>query len=58
MRSYKIGTIKMLNGKGKSWKQNIKFNHTPKNQQNFVHFFALASKKWLEQKINAFDDLN
>jgi hypothetical protein len=28
----------------KSQKQNTKFSHTPKNQQNFVHFFALASK--------------
>ena len=39
-------------------KQNTKFYHPPKNQQNFVHFFALASKKWLKQKIKAFDDLN
>ena len=39
-------------------KQNTKFSHPPKNKRNFVHFFALASKKWLKQKINAFDDLN
>ena len=39
-------------------KQNTKFYHPPKNQQNFVHFFALASKKWLKQKIKALDDLN
>ena len=25
-------------------KQNTKFFHTPKKQQNFVHFFALDSK--------------
>ena len=30
----------------KSWNQNTKFSHTPKKQRNFVHFFALASKKW------------
>ena len=44
----------------KSRKQNTKFSHTPKkkNQRNFVYFFALASKKWLKQKIKAFDDLN
>ena len=42
----------------KSQKQNTKFGHTPKNQRNFVHFFALASKKWLKQKIKTFDDLN
>ena len=28
----------------KSQKQNTKFAHTPKNQQNFVNVFALASK--------------
>ena len=39
-------------------KQNTKFYHPPKNQRNFVHFFALASKKWLKQKIKAVDDLN
>ena len=39
-------------------KQNTKLSHPPKNQRNFVHFFALASKKWLKQKIKAFDDLN
>ena len=39
-------------------KQNTKFSYPPKNQQNFVHFFALASKKWLKQKIKALDDLN
>ena len=38
-------------------KQNTKFSHPPKNQRNFVHFFALASKKWLKQKIKALDDL-
>ena len=42
----------------KSQKQNNKFSHTPKNQRNFVHFFALASKKWLKPKIIALDDLN
>jgi hypothetical protein len=42
----------------KSRKQNTKFSHTPKNQRNFVHFFALASKKWLKQKIKALDALN
>ena len=42
----------------KSWKQNTKFSNTPKNQQKSVHFFALASKKWLKQKIKALDDLN
>ena len=31
-------------------------SHTPKNQRNFLHFFALASKKWLKQKIQAFDE--
>ena len=41
----------------KSRKQNTKFSHTPKNQ-NFVDFLALASKKWLKQKIKAIDDLN
>ena len=25
-------------------KQNTKFSHSPKNQQNFVHFFALTTK--------------
>ena len=35
----------------KSRKQNTKFSHTPKNQQNFVHFFALASKSgWIKKK--------
>ena len=38
--------------------QNTKFYHTPKNQRNFVRFFAQASKKWLKQKRNALDDLN
>ena len=38
--------------------QNTKFSLPPKNQQNFVHFFVLATKKWLKQKIKAFDDLN
>ena len=42
----------------KSRKQNTKFSHTPKNQRNFVHFFALASKKWLKPKLIALDDLN
>ena len=42
----------------KSQNQSTKFSHTPKNQQNFVHFFVLASKKWLKQKIKALDDLN
>ena len=35
----------------KSQKQNTKFSHTPKNQQNFVHSFALASKSgWIKKK--------
>ena len=42
----------------KSRKQITKFSHTPKNQRNFVHFFDLAYKKWLKQKIKALDDLN
>ena len=42
----------------KSQKQNTKISHSPKNQRNFVHFFALASKKLLKQKIVALDDLN
>ena len=29
-------------------KQNTKYYHPPKNQQNSVHFFTLASKKWLK----------
>ena len=34
----------------KSRKQNTKFAHTPKNQQNFVHFFALISKSgWIKK---------
>ena len=41
----------------KSRKQISKFSHTPKTQRNFVHFFALASKTWLKQKIKALDDL-
>ena len=32
-------------------KQNTKFSHIPKKQQNFVHFFALAAKTCLKQKI-------
>ena len=39
-------------------KQNTKFSHPPKNQRNFVHFFALALKKWSKQKIIALDDFN
>ena len=42
----------------KSRKQNTKFAHPPKNQRNFIHFFALAFKKWSKQKIKALDDLN
>jgi hypothetical protein len=42
----------------KSWMQNTKFSHTPKHQWNFVHFFALASKKCLKQKIEVIDDFN
>ena len=34
----------------KSQKQNTKFSHTPKNQQNFAHFFALASKSGWNKK--------
>ena len=40
----------------KNRKQNTNFYHPPKNQRNFVHFFALASKKWLKQKIKASND--
>ena len=29
----------------KCWKQNTTFYHPPKNQWNFVHFFALSSLK-------------
>ena len=41
-------------------KQNTKFSHNPKNLRNFVHLFALASKKWLKQKnkIKVLDDWN
>ena len=39
-------------------KQNTKFSRPPKNQRNFVHFFALAFKKWSKQKTKALDDLN
>ena len=42
----------------KSQKQNTKFSRTPKRQRNFVHFFALASKKMLKQKIKPLGDLN
>ena len=42
----------------KSRKQNTKISNTPKNQRNFVHSFALASKKWLKTKIIALDNLN
>ena len=37
----------------KSRKQNTKFSHNPKNQQNFVHFFALVSKSGSIKKIKA-----
>ena len=37
-------------------KQNTKFSHPPKNQRNFVHFFALDPKKWLKQKIKALEN--
>ena len=34
----------------KSRKQNTKFSHTRKNQQNFTYFFALASKScWIKK---------
>ena len=46
-----LAEIKILLKVSKSRKQNTKFSHTPKNQGNFVHCFALASKKWLKQKI-------
>ena len=36
-------------------KQNTKFFHPPRNQQNLVHFFALVYKTWLKHKL---DDLN
>jgi hypothetical protein len=34
-------------------KQNTKFSHPPKNQQNFVHFFAQTSKSGWIKKIKA-----
>ena len=37
----------------KSRKQNTKFSHTPKNQRNIVHFFALASKSGCIKKIKS-----
>jgi hypothetical protein len=57
---YALSTIVFKGYKkvSKSQKQNTKFSHTPKNQRNFLHFFALASKKWFKQKIKALDDLN
>ena len=39
--TYRIGTLVKVS---KYQKQNTKFSHPPKNQRNFVHFFALASK--------------
>ena len=38
----------------KSQKQNIKFSHTPKQQRNFIHSFALASKSGWIKKVKAF----
>ena len=37
----------------KSRKQNTKISNTPKNQRNFVHFFALVSKSGSIKKIKA-----
>ena len=37
----------------KSEKQNTKFSHSPKNQWNFVQFFALASKSGWIKKLKA-----
>ena len=35
-------------------KQNTKFSHPPKNQRNFVHFFAQSSKSgWIKKKKNS-----
>ena len=34
-------------------KQNTKFSHPPKNQRNFVHFFASASKSGWIKKLKA-----
>ena len=53
--SFSLGNLLKVS---KSREQNTKFNHTPKKQWNFVHFFAPASKKWLKQKIKALDVLN
>ena len=36
--------VKLYLKVSKSRKQISKFSHTPKNQRNSVHFFALASK--------------
>ena len=36
-------------------KQNNKFSHLPKNQQNFVHFFALVSKSGWNKKLKTLD---
>ena len=37
----------------RSQKEILDSPHTPKNQRNFSHFFALASKKWSNKKIKA-----
>ena len=37
----------------KSWKQNTKISNIPKDQWNFVHFFALAFKSGWIKKIKA-----
>ena len=42
-RGKKTGEAKELKI-SKSQKQNTKISNTPKNQRNFVHFFALVSK--------------
>ena len=47
-KSFRVG-LKV----SKSQKENTKFSHAPKNQQNFVHFFALASKSGWIKKVKA-----
>ena len=51
--SFKIKVSNYYLKVSKSRKQNTKFAHTPKNQRNFVHFFALVSKSGSIKKIKA-----
>ena len=50
LRGHNANSLLKVN---KSRKQNTKFAHPQKNQQNFVHFFALASKSGAIKKIKA-----